>query len=157
NTPPPPLTTDKNEKSGDSSIPPTDFTMTSPMHITTTTVGTSQTTTIPGTPLNTTTVRKGNFTPSQDSVPNSLTPDPPKTDTLTQLNPGSMWEDNPWHEKSRLQLPPTDTNLMDTESNATIEPNDTDPQPRTLYSQVHKRKTKHIPRTDEEWYTAILR
>ena len=46
---------------------------------------------------------------------------------------------------------------MDTESNATIEPNDADPQPRALYSQVHKRKTKDGPRTDDEWYTATLR
>ena len=167
NTPLPSLTTVRNEKSGDSSLPPVEFTMTSPVHTITTTVGITQTTTTPGSLPNTTTVGNEKITPSPDPVPDLPTSDLPKTVTETQTNTNPAWENNtnpawennPWYQKPLPQLPPinTDTDLMDTESNATIEPNEADPQPPALYSQIHKRRRKPAPRPDDEWYTATLK
>ncbi|RIB16122.1 hypothetical protein C2G38_2317586 [Gigaspora rosea] len=132
-------------KSGDSSLPPTNSSMTSPHQNTTTSVGNlmiMQTDSIPTLPnVNT-----------LDKLPGNI-PTPDHAEPSTNHNP---WADPPEQQNQQI-LPDSLTNpinpdAMETESNTTIKPD----VPRKLYSRAHA-PTKRIKRTTTDWITKNLK
>jgi hypothetical protein len=132
-------------KSGDSRLPPTNPSMTSPHQNTTTSVGNlmiMQTDSIPTLPnVNTLDRLPGNI-PTPDHAEPSTNPNPwadPSKQQNQQISPDSSTN-------------PIDPDAMETESNATIEPD----VPRKLYSRAHA-PSKRIKRTTTDWITETLK